>query len=199
MYKYIAIEREYGSGGRAVARALSEKCGLPAYGREILEKAAEDLHIPVSQLEQYEENTTNSLLYSISMIGKAQSGDPDLLMREGHLFVAEQMAIRKLASRGPAIFLGHCGSEALKDCQHVLRVFIKSDPASRRYRITHEYGIDEHQVDAMIRKYDRRRSGYYTMNTASKWHDPDNYDVILDSGTLGIQGCTAALAALLET
>lgn len=27
-YKYIAIEREYGSGGTKIARQLSEECGI---------------------------------------------------------------------------------------------------------------------------------------------------------------------------
>ena len=36
-FKYITIEREYGSGGSAVARVLAEMTGVACYGREILE------------------------------------------------------------------------------------------------------------------------------------------------------------------
>ena len=32
----ITIERQYGSGGREVARILSERLGIPCYGRELL-------------------------------------------------------------------------------------------------------------------------------------------------------------------
>ncbi len=85
--RYIAIEREYGSGGSTIAKRLAEECSINCYGREILEKAGENLHIPVSQLEKYEENTTNSVLYSVAIIGKVQFADPDMLMREGHSFV----------------------------------------------------------------------------------------------------------------
>ena len=198
MARYIAIEREYGSGGRAVAARLSELCSIPNYGREILVTAAQRLHIPVSQLEQYEESTTNSFLYSVNLIGRAQTGDPDMLMREGHLFVAEQLAIRDLASHGPAIFVGHCASEALKGYGEVLRVFIKSSMADRKHRITREYGIPDNEVDSTIRRFDKKRAGYYSINTARKWRDPNNYDIILDSSTLGVEGCAAALYALAE-
>ena len=39
-FRYITIEREYGSGGTKIARKLSEVCGIPCYGREILEAVA---------------------------------------------------------------------------------------------------------------------------------------------------------------
>lgn len=34
-FRYITIEREYGSGGTRIARKLSEVCGVPCYGQEI--------------------------------------------------------------------------------------------------------------------------------------------------------------------
>lgn len=195
--KYVTIEREYGSGGRAVARQLAEEVGIPCYGREILECAASRLRIPVDQLERYEENTTNSFLYSVAMLGKTQSADPDMLMRDGQLFVAEQMAIRTLASNGPAVFLGHCASEALRGQRDVLKVFIKSSREARKNRITKEYGIPPADVESTIRRFDKKRSGYYMVNTAKKWHDLNNYDIVLDSSVLGVDGCTAALKGVL--
>ena len=36
-YKYVVIEREYGSGGTGIGKLLSEKTGIPCYGSEILE------------------------------------------------------------------------------------------------------------------------------------------------------------------
>lgn len=35
-FRYITIEREYGSGGTKIARRLSEISGVPCYGHEIL-------------------------------------------------------------------------------------------------------------------------------------------------------------------
>ena len=195
---YITIEREYGSGGRAVAQQLSAETGLPCYGREVLEAASQYLHMPVAQLEQYEENPTGSILYSIAMLGKVQSADPDLLMKDGSLLVAEHRAIREFADRGPAIFLGHCASEALKDRDKVVTVFIKSTPEARKKRIVREYGIPENQVSAAIRRFDRKRAGYYQTNTTKKWRDFQNYDLVLDSAALGTEGCVAALKGLLS-
>lgn len=198
MVKYIAIEREYGSGGSIAARCLAQRSGMACYGREILERAGEILCVPVEQLERYEERTTNSFLYSVNMMSKAQLADPDMLMREGHLFVAEHQAIRELASQGPAIFIGHCASQALTEYDGVLRVFIQANPGQRKARAVEEYGIPQEEAEATLRRFDKKRGAYYGMNTAKKWRDPRNYDMILDSSTLGIDGCVAAMDALLR-
>ena len=197
--KYIAIEREYGSGGSEIARVLSEQTGVPCYGKEILEQVAKDRDVSVEEIEHYEESVSNSFLYSVFVMSKAAVGDSDMLMEEGHIFVAEQGVIRHFANQGSAIFIGHCAGEALKYYDGVLRVYIRcSDEEARTDRIINKYGIEAGNVDATRRKYDKKRANYYCANTAKKWNDLHNYDLVLDSGKLGIDGCVAALKGLLE-
>lgn len=50
----------------------------------------------------------------------------------------------------------------------------------------------------MIHKFDHKRANYYYANTAKKWADFNNYDLILDSGTLGVDGCISALKGFLQ-
>lgn len=52
------------------------------------------------------------ILYSVYLMSQAVSGSVDMLTKEGHIYVAEQNIIQKFARKGPAIFLGHCASEA---------------------------------------------------------------------------------------
>ena len=52
-FRYITIEREYGSGGTKIARRLSEACGVPCYGHEILEAVAKKQGIPVERINPY--------------------------------------------------------------------------------------------------------------------------------------------------
>jgi hypothetical protein len=135
MKRIVTISREYGSGGTFVARKLAEECGIACYGREILEEVSKEYNISPESIEQYEETVTNSFLYSILIISRAQAGDPDMLANEGHIYVAEQLMIKKMASRGRAVFLGHCASEALKDKKGVLKVFIRSTKDDKAKRI----------------------------------------------------------------
>ena len=195
--KYITIEREYGSGGTEIAAKLAEKCGIACYGAEIMELAAQKLHITAEEAQQYEEKITNSFLYSMFVMSQVQSGNTNALPMESRLYVEEHNAICSLAKSGRSVFVGHCASEALKDAAGVLRVFIRADDAFKHDRVVSEYGIDEKDAEAVCRRYNKKRSTYYTFNTNKKWDDLANYDMILDSSAIGIDGCVNAIAALL--
>ncbi len=195
--RYLTIEREYGSGGTEIAAEVARRLGLPSYGREILEAVAEKEDVPVSALEQYEERVSGSFLYSMFVMGQSQSGNPDLLTPESKLYVAETRQIREMAARGPGIFVGHCASHALKEQDGVLRVFIHSDEQTKQQRIIRDYGIDPQKAAAVSKRVNRRRANYYAFCTQKKWSDLGNYDLVLDSSRLGVEGCVKLLAALL--
>lgn len=199
MARYLTVERQYGSGGSIIAKKLGLECSVPCFSKEILETAAKRLSVNPEDLVKYEEKTTNSFLYSIVMIGKAQSYDPNMLMKDGRLFVEEQQAIRSLSEAGSSIFVGHCAANALKDRGEVVRVFIKSSYEARKKRIGEEYGIANDEIDSTIKHFDKKRASYYWVNTAKKWTDPSNYDIVLDSSTLGINGCVNALKGIFDT
>jgi cytidylate kinase len=196
--RYLAIEREYGSGGTEIARRISANTGVPCYGKEIIENTAKSLHMSVDEVEKYEENVTGSFLYTIYMMAQAHSGSSDMLTKEGEIFVAEQAQIQEFAKQGNAIFLGHCACEALKEQEGVLKVFIRcSDNKKKQERMIKDYGIKKADTDAVCERYDRKRANYYHANTNRKWRDFENYDIVLDSAALDIEGGVVALEGLL--
>ena len=195
---YITIEREYGSGGTKIARQLAEQCGIACYGPEILEAVSRKNNVPVESIQHYEESVSGSFLYTLFVMSQSQSGDPDMLPREGHIFLDEQREIERLASEGPAVFLGHCAAQALKNYPGVVKVFIRANAEDKKKRIMKDYGIPERQVESVRKRYDNKRSKYFYANTTRKWNDPENYDIILNSSGLGINGCVKLLAGLLN-
>jgi hypothetical protein len=196
--KYLAIEREYGSGGTEIARRIGTNTGIPCYGKEIIENTSKVLHISTDEIEKYEEKVTGSFLYTLYMMAQANSGSSDMLTKEGEIFVAEQSEIQKLAKQGSAVFLGHCACEALKEEDGVIKVFIRcSDNQKKQERIIKDYGIKKEEVDSVRERFDKKRSNYYYANTNCKWKDFSNYDIVLDSAVLGIEGCVGILEWLL--
>lgn len=106
--------------------------------------------------------------------------------------------IRRFAAAQPAIFVGHCASEALKEYPNVVNVFIHcSSDEQKKERILHDYGIAPVQADVVRRKYDKKRANYYKANTERKWDNFRDYDLVLDSAKLGIDGCVDALYGLM--
>lgn len=196
-YKYVVIEREYGSGGTEIGKLLSEKTGIPCYGNEIQEAVSKNLNIPVSEIQHYEESATNSFLYSLYAFSKMGSESGELLSKEDQVFVEQQKLIKEYALHGPAIFVGRCAAKTL-GTDGVLTVFIHADKECRKQRIIKEYGIAENSAESTMAKYDRKRKSYYSANTGKKWTDRSNYHMILDSGKLGIESCVKAIQSALE-
>lgn len=197
MYSYIVIEREYGSAGTEIAEKLAKKCNIPCYGREILEELSKRANVSVDKLEEYEESATGSFLYSLYLMSKVQNGEMDFTDGKGKVYLAEQKIIKEFANEGPAIFLGHCACEALNDRKNVLRVFIHANPEDKKERISREYGIEPKEIESTMKKFDRKRSNYYNANTGKKWDNFRNYDVVINSSTMGVNGAVALLAGII--
>lgn len=198
MYSYVVIEREYGSGGTEIGEKLAKACNIPCYGKQILEELSDRAGISVEKLEEFEENATSSFLYSLYLMSKMQTGDTDFTDGKGKVYVAEQKIIKEFANEGPAIFLGHCACEALKDRHNVLRIFIHGNLEDKKERIMKNYGIEEKIVESTMKKFDRKRSNYYNANTGERWDNFKNYDVVINSSTMGIDNAVAMLAGIIK-
>ena len=100
---------------------------------------------------------------------------------------------------GPAIFLGHCASDALKGQKGVVKVFIHSENEKEiKSRIIKDYEIPPEEVETTRKYYNKKRAGYYRANTGNDWTDMRKYDLVLDSSRLGIEGCVDVLKGLLS-
>lgn len=193
-YHVIAIEREFASGGQEIGMEVSKRLGIPCYGREILRMAAEKIGTSLETLENIEEKATGSVLYSMYVIANLTNMSKTGMSSESELFLAESDIIRRL-TQTPAVIVGRCAVDSLKDRRDVLRVFIRADLDTRRKRAVELYGILPANADNVLRRADKRRAGFYKANTGKTWLDLNNYHMVLDSGQLGSSQCVDILEA----
>ncbi|MGN0803663.1 MAG: AAA family ATPase [Candidatus Faecivicinus sp.] len=192
-YQYVAIEREYGSCGLEIGRLVARQFGIPCYNGEILNLAAQKACVSTSRIERMEQNIADSYFYSLYMESEVNSpSDQDL-----HL--ALQSAIQELAASGPAVFVGHSAQIALQPLKETLSVFVYADRQFRVNRLISEHGFSAGRASEEILKSDRRRSNYFYYCTGAGWDSTARYDLLLNSGKIGVQGCAAALIALLDS
>lgn len=48
----ITINRTYGSNGRLIGKALSERLNIPFYDKELIELVSQECNIPAKELEK---------------------------------------------------------------------------------------------------------------------------------------------------
>lgn len=193
----ITIARQYGSGGREVGMRLAEVLGIKSYGRELITMAAQKSGMSSEILNHADEKATNSLLYTLALgssyYGAASIGT-DVPIND-KLFITQSQIIRDLAAEGPCIIIGRCSDYVLRTNPARFSVFIYA-PIEARIRRVIERGAAKTEKEArdLISRTDKRRINYYNYYTGRKWGSPDNYNMMLDSSFLGIEGSARAIA-----
>ena len=196
--KIITISREYGSGGRQVGLTVAKKLGMEFYDKELIDAAAKEIGFPTEMIADREQRLTNSLLYNFAMgtlYGIAYPREPKVseLPLTEQIYQAQKKAIEEAAKRGSCIFVGRCADYILKSRPDVLRVFIYADRDIRKRRAIEEYGEIEEYIDEFMYQTDKRRRIHYENYTNQKWGSRENYDLMLNSGDLGLDKCVDLL------
>lgn len=183
----ITISRQFGSGGRFIGKLLSERLGIPFYDNELITIAAKESGYAESLFEKADQNTTHSLLYSLSMFGTT-AGVYGLPLSD-KVYLIQSDVIKKVASKGACVIVGRCADYVLKGNPNALNVFVHSDMNSKIDRAVKYYNIDPKDAENQIAKIDKKRATYYSYYTGQKWGEATNYDLCLHCDAIGVESC----------
>ena len=107
---------------------------------------------------------------------------------QDHLWRIQRKVIFDLANKSNCIIIGRCADYLLFHLHHCLRVFIHADFEERMERILKVYGETSESPKKRLLDKDFRRKAYYEFYTEQKMGAMrKNYDIMLNSGTLGSQ------------
>lgn len=188
----ITISREFGSGGRTIGKAVARKLGIPCYDAELITEMAKQSGFAEDYVREAGEYAPGGLLNSMFT---SRAGGPT---NEDILWQIQCNMVAQLAKKGPCVIVGRCGDYILRDRPDVLKVFVHADMAFRAKRIVEVYGQREESPEQRLKDKDRRRSTYYRFYTGRKWGQLDTYDLMLNSGVLGIEKCTELICTIFD-
>ncbi len=188
----ITIARQFGSGGREIGERVAEKLGLPIYDKLLITEAAAKGNLNEEVIKNTEESATNSLLYTLAIGSNAVGARMQFGYKvpiNDKLFILQSEVIRERATEGGGIFIGRCADYVLRGEENILRLFIYGNLEHRKERVQQRHPeLKAYQIVDAINKTDKRRSTYYNFYTGNKWGKYDNYDMAINSSTLGIEG-----------
>ena len=192
MNRVITISREFGSGGRTIGKLSAERLGIPCYDQELIEKIEEKSGLAKEFIEERGEYTLRGGWLANAFADRSLNG----LSVQDYLWTVQRKTILELAEQGPCVIVGRCGDYILKDRADLLKVFIHASIESRSRRIVEKYGESTEAPEKRLRDKDIRRSAYYHFYTDVEWGIAKNYDIALDSGTLGLERCVDIITSL---
>ena len=190
--RIITISREFGSGGRTIGKETAAKLGIPCYDEELIEKIAEKSGLAREYVRERGEYAPTSGWIGNALAERDYSGHS---LRD-ELWNAQRSVILELAEKGPCVIVGRCADYILRDAADCLTVFIHASMEKRAERIVQVYGEREETPEKRLADKDKRRRAYYQLYTDMLWGEARNYQLALDSGTLGIEKCVEIISGL---
>ncbi len=191
----ITIGREHGSGGHEIARALGEALGYACYDKEIVDQAAENSQFSREVLASFDEKRVSPyVIPAPNYVGLGESFRLNL-----QVAAAQFDAIRSLAEKGDAIFVGRCADYVLRSRKDVLRVFIQAGEENRIRAMMRRRELTQEQAKKLIRQVDKDRASYYRYYTDQIWGERENYDLILNSDKTGYDGAVRIIQTVVKT
>lgn len=177
----IALGREFGSGGREIARKLAERFDIPMYDENMLATIAEEYQTEREMLERYDESP-RKLVFSRRVNGYSNAPE-DSVAQMQFAFMKEQ------AEQGKSfVVLGRCAEEVLKDYPGLVSIFVRADEDFKIRRILERGPETEQEALLLMIKTDRRRQLYHNQFCTKKWGESGTYDLVVDCSKLDIDG-----------
>ena len=196
--KIITISREFGSGGRSVGRMVADKLGIPFYDKELVDQIALESGFAPKFVEEHGEHAPGRSLLSYAFAPQGVPGVMNGLSTADFLWNIQCGVILQLAEKGPCVIVGRNADYILKDREDCLHVYIHADIPFRADRIVRLYGESEKSPEARLAEKDKRRHVNYQHYTGRVWGTAQNYDICLNSGTVGVEACADIILAMIE-
>ena len=196
----ITIGREFCSGGADTARKVAQLLDIPYYDKEIIDETVERTQLSEEVVNRHDEQPVGYHDITGFQYGNLwYNSDPSLMLPLGMRVADAQFeVIRQAANRGPCVIVGRCADYALEERHDVIDVFIRADLDFRVKRAMDAFHLSEADARKLIRRTDKIRSSYYRYYTQTTWGDPEHYDLVIDTSTLGIDAAAGIIADLAQ-
>jgi len=198
----ITVTRQYASGGSDVARLVAAQLEWDVIDNEFVDAVARRAGLPADEVAQREERAPG-LLERLARTLAAAS--PELFVASATVPMVEQdeativqvteRVIAEAAAHGRIVLVGRGAQAVLAQRPDALHVYVVA-PKSWRVRLAVErLGVAEADADRMVDETDRQRDQYVKTYYGRQRQDISNYDLIVNTARVGIDGAAALVVA----
>jgi cytidylate kinase len=190
----VTISRQFGAGGSSVAAIVAAELGAEIVDKKLIDEVAGRLTLEPSQVEAEAERPRTLLERLVRSFSTLEPGmgagwsppypDPLFDPRKEITHLTEQV-IREVAAGGNAVIVGRGAGFVLRDRQDIFRVFLRAPEAVRVKVLVARFGLSEAQAQRKMHETDSNRAAYIRQLYGRDWCDPDEYDLVVNTGRIG--------------
>ena len=214
MKKIITISREYGSAGQVIGQMVAKEMGYDFYDKEIIDMSAQESGLSPDFIAKNEQNLSSAWLYNLlvgtSYAGFSTSGPGQpitnhtpIMPLADQLFNAQRKTILSLAKKSPCVIVGRCADYILSsseeiDQKELVNIFIYAAMEDKVRRAIEQYHVPEKDAKKFIQQANKRRANHYNTFTENIWGDRKNYDLLINSTTLGLENTAKLIVQFVQ-
>ncbi|MFL5760687.1 MAG: AAA family ATPase [Thermomicrobiales bacterium] len=212
----IALARQVGSGGQAVATGLAERFGFAVIGRKELraEAARRGLSLPPSFEGFASEDRAGLNLNHYLSYGELEfdfalrggSGDnldsvpffSDMAGNSREILLTLQILIYDIAARDNVVLVGAGAQILLAGFAWALRVKIIAPMETRVKRMIDAYRLQPDEADAAVQQADQEQIDYNRIIFGEDWNNPELWDLVINSELLRVDQIVELIASQVD-
>ena len=190
----ITLSRQLGAGGGGVARIVADRLGWSVIDNEVIDEVAARAGMPAEEVAERDERApgfierlARTLATAMPEFVSPEGGTLPELTEERLVKVTERV-VADLAAQGEVILVGRAAPAVLATHPHALHVKVVAPVAYRAARLMQRDGIDLKEAEKQIQDVDGNRGRYHKQYYGRDWDDASNYDLIVNTERLGIEG-----------
>jgi cytidylate kinase len=187
----VAISRESGTGGTAIARALGAELNWPVYDKELVQQIAEQMGLRAELLDSVDERRRSWLQESLEAFASTPAVSASGFVRR---LVETVLA---LGTHGECIIVGR-GAPQILAAERTLRVRIVAPLEDRIARKAKILNISKREATRQIETIDEERTRFVESHFHRDSRDPSAYDLVLNSSRFCVDECAELIAAALK-
>ena len=191
-FQNICISRETGAGAGTIARQVGQRLGWKVYDHELLEAIAHRMSLPVDEVQCLDE------------LAPSVVQDWLLPLREEHYAPQEAYLdhlaklVEAIGRAGESVLVGR-GAGFLLPRETTLSLRIIAPLRIRALRLAERMGVSVRTARRAARDLDRRRSQFDRTMHRTASADPHNYDMVVDSHSLGLDIAVEVIVKAVES
>ena len=198
----ITITRQYASGGSDVARLVAAQLAWEVIDNEFVDAVARRAGLSPDEVAQREERApgllerlARTLAAASPELFVASAEVPRVERDEATIVQVTERVIAEAAAQGRIVLVGRGAQAVLAQRPDALHVYVVA-PKSWRMRLAVErLGVNEADVDRLVDETDRQRDQYVKTYYGRQRQDLTNYDLIVNTARIGIDGAAALVVA----
>lgn len=183
----ITISRQFGSLGRPIAKEMAKLMNIEYYDRYIVGKAASNLEVDISEVENVEESASQRLKNMKFPFAKNTTEMQD------SIFESQKKIIQELAEKESCIIVGRCSDYILRNYKNHLSIYIYAPYYERLRNCIDTLQLSPDEAKKTLDAVDESRELYYQHYAHCSMQDPSLKSLMVDSSILGVEGTAEML------